>query len=73
MSRLLKAGVDVNARYLNDLTALMWAAGQGHENAVSVLLQAGADASLKDNRGKTAADMATEAGYQTLKKLLVTD
>ncbi len=57
VQRLLKAGVDVNARYLNDLTALMWAAGQGHARAVQALLDAGADRALKDNRGKTAADI----------------
>ena len=96
---LLKHAVDVNARYGNDLTALMWAAGHedaagsndvadvlallidhgarinekdnrgrtalmiaaslGHERAVDVLIARGADKTLRDATGKTAADLAT--------------
>jgi ankyrin repeat protein len=32
----------------------------GHLDIVDVLLEAGADASLKDGRGRTAADLAIE-------------
>ncbi len=32
---LLDAGIDVNARYGNELSALMWAAGHANENAVA--------------------------------------
>ena len=34
------------------------------------LLDAGADKSLKDNRGKTAFDIADEAGHLDVKKVL---
>ena len=54
VSLLIERGVDVNARYPNELTALMWAAGSGHAKAVAVLLDKGADTALLDNRGKTA-------------------
>jgi len=57
---LLAKGVDPNAVYNNNLTALMWAAGFGKTATVKALLAAGAKAQLKDNRGKTAADMARE-------------
>ena len=70
VARLLKAGVDVNARYPNELTALMWAAGGGHPATVKFLLDAGADTSLKDNRGKTALDIADETGKLDVKKVL---
>jgi ankyrin repeat protein len=60
---LLAHGVDVNARGRHELTALMWAAGQGHAETVEVLLKSGADASLRDDRGKTAADIAAEAAH----------
>ncbi len=70
VARLLKAGVDVNARYPNDLRVLMWAAGQGHAKTVRFLLDAGADKSLKDNRGKTAFDIADEGGHLDVKKVL---
>ncbi len=68
--RLLKAGIDVNARYANDLTALMWAAGQGQAKTVKYLLEAGADPALKDNRGKSARDIADAAGHLDVRKVL---
>jgi hypothetical protein len=63
VKKLLAKGIDVNRRYANDLTVLMWAAGYGRDDVVAVLLAAGADSSLKDNRGKTAADIAREGQY----------
>jgi ankyrin repeat protein len=106
---LLDHAIDVNQRYGNDLTALMWAAGHedgagssdvgdvvtllikrgarlndqdnrgrsalmiaaslGHEKAVDVLLAQGADRSLRDKSGKTAADLA--ANDELRKKLAV--
>ncbi len=41
----------------------MWAAGFGRTAAVQVLLAAGARPELKDNRGKTALDMAREGKH----------
>jgi len=38
------AGVDPNAVYTHELTALMWAAGYGHDDTVRALLAAGARA-----------------------------
>jgi hypothetical protein len=67
---LLDKGVDPNAVYANDLTALMWAAGYGQTEAVKTLLAAGAKTSLKDNRGKTAADIASEAKHEETARLL---
>ncbi len=55
---LMAKGVDPNALYNNDLTALMWAAGYGKTATVKALLAAGANPRLRDNRGKTAADIA---------------
>jgi ankyrin repeat protein len=67
---LLAHGVDPNAVYRNDLTALMWAAGYGHEEVIRTLLAAGARADMRDNRGKTAADIARDAGFTASVKLL---
>jgi uncharacterized protein len=67
---LLGHGVDPNAIYENDLTALMWAAGGGSVDTVKVLLDAGAKTGLKDNRGKTAADIARELQHDDAARLI---
>ena len=68
---LLSHGTQVNSRLENDLTLLMWGAGYGQEAVVRILLSAGADRTLKDNRGKTAADMAREGNHQAVLNLLM--
>ncbi len=50
--------VKLNATYDHGLTALMWAAGQGHVGTVKMLLARGADLALRDDRGFTALDIA---------------
>jgi uncharacterized protein len=70
LMEFLRAGMQVNARLDNEETLLMWAAGYGHESTARLLLDAGADRSLKDNRGKTAADIAREGDFLDLSKLL---
>lgn len=57
---LLARGVDPNAVYEHGLTALMWAAGYGRVDTMRALLDAGARADPKDDRGKTAIDIARE-------------
>jgi ankyrin repeat protein len=41
----------------------MWAAGYGRTETVQALLSAGADPARKDNRGKTALDIAREQNH----------
>lgn len=67
---LIRAGTAVNTPLENDLTLLMWAAAYGHESSVRLLLDQGADRTLKDSRGKTAADMAREGHHQNVVSLL---
>ena len=67
---LLEAGVDPNAVYAHSLTALMWAAGYGHTETVRSLLAAGARVDLKDDRGKTALDIAREDNFSETIKVL---
>ena len=69
VGRLLEAGVDVNRRYAHGLTALMWAAGHDAsagvddvEATIKTLIAHGAALDLKDDRGKTAADIARGLG-----------
>jgi ankyrin repeat protein len=70
LGELLRAGTPVNGRLENELTLLMWAAAYGHEAAVNLLLAQGAERGLKDNRGKTAADMAREGNHLNVARLL---
>jgi ankyrin repeat protein len=55
---LLAAGIDVNAGYAHDATALMWAAADGKDEAVRLLLSRGADPSVRDDRGESALSIA---------------
>jgi ankyrin repeat protein len=48
----------------------MCAAAYGHDGTVQLLLQRGADPALRDNRGKTAADMAAEGRHAATLALL---
>ncbi|XP_026876031.2 ankyrin repeat domain-containing protein 16 isoform X2 [Electrophorus electricus] len=51
--------IDVNTRATNlELTALHYAAKEGHTNTIKTLLQLGADLHAKDNKGRSALHMA---------------
>jgi ankyrin repeat protein len=76
--RLLDANVDAKARYGNDLTALMWAAG--HDDGVGpgaalgvaeLLIEHGAVVDAADNRGRTALMIAAERGDAAVTARLV--
>jgi uncharacterized protein len=74
---LIAAGVDINRRYAHGLTALMWAAGHDAsagvddvEATLQLLVDRGAVVDLKDDRGKTAADIARDLGHERALKLL---
>jgi len=78
IDRLVAAGVDVNARYGNDLTALMWAAGYSDDvpesegtATISLLLDRGARTDDRDNRGRTALMIASESGHAGAVELLL--
>jgi len=70
MEALIGAGVDTNGVLDNELTVLMWAAGSGQESMVRYLLAHGADKTLKDNRGMTAAAIARDTKNVGLVELL---
>ncbi len=54
-------------------TALIWAAGKGHSGVVETLLSHGADRTLEDFAGQTAADHARAAGHQVIVARLTAD
>ena len=58
---LLESGVDVNKKYMNDLTVLMWASGHTDDTpssegikTIKIVVDKGADLNSQDNLGKTA-------------------
>ncbi len=78
VKQLLALDIDVNARYANDLTLLMWAAGPDETVAeaqaleiVSYLLDAGAKVDERDARGRTALMIAAEGNHPAIAKALL--
>jgi hypothetical protein len=52
-------------------TPLSWAAENGHEAVVKLLLEKGADLESKDNNGRTPLSWAAENGHEAVVKLLL--
>jgi uncharacterized protein len=78
VKRLLARNIDVNTRYANDLTLLMWAAGADEKVAeadalkvVTYLLDDGAHIDDRDARGRTALMIAAEGGHAEIANLLL--
>ena len=81
VGELLGKGADVNARMkplleqwngktvVDGRTALMLAMRSGHDEVCEALLEAKADAALKDQFGKTAVMMALEHGHTEMRSL----
>jgi len=61
---LLEHSAYIDAQSPNQSTPLMMAAMYGNTRTLSVLLEAGADASVKNQKGMTALDFAREADRQ---------
>ena len=64
------SGVAVDTFHAHHLTALMWAAGQGHAGTVQKLLALGAKPELRDDRGLSAVDIARQSGHAEVAALL---
>jgi ankyrin repeat protein len=59
--------VDVNLKSVSGRTSIFWAAANGYEDIVKVLLQEGADVSLASKNGQTPLSMAKNS---KIKKML---
>lgn len=59
---LLAAGADINQRANDGGTALHGAAGRGRNALVNLMVSNKADPTIKDGRGRTAADVANGVG-----------
>ena len=69
----LDRGAHLDHRDTNayDLTALDWAARNGHEDVVKLLLDRGAEVNAKDANGWTALHLATRQGHKGVVLLLL--
>jgi len=68
--RLLDAGADPNARSASGGTPLHTAAFTGDSAVLELLIAHGGDASIKNEQGKTPADIARERGHPEMARLL---
>ena len=78
VKRLLARNIDANARYANDLTLLMWAAGADERvtdieavKVVTYLMDGGAHIDERDARGRTALMIAAEGGRTEVATVLL--
>lgn len=70
VQQLITTGAEVNIADNNGWTPLMRAAARGQEEIVGLLLKHGADPTHRNVDGKTASDLADEAGHHTVMELL---
>ena len=70
VERLVRQGMDVNARNPDGHTALMLAAQNGHTATVQKLLTLGANPALRDLQGHSAAELARQQGHTALADLI---
>jgi RNA polymerase primary sigma factor len=66
----IRNGENINAADAEGRTPLILAASRGHVEVCKILLEAGADASIKDKKGNDALQIAMVRGNQTLANLL---
>jgi ankyrin repeat protein len=66
LKALLDGGAAINAQDIKGWTALMHAVWQNRPEEVQFLLNRGASIELKDRRGRTALDIALEAGNKAI-------
>lgn len=78
VTHLLTRNVDINTRYANDLTLLMWASGPDESapepqaiKVVQEMLDLGARIDDRDARGRTALMIAAEGGRAGIADLLL--
>jgi len=67
---LIAHGADLNAKQAGGYTALHQGASAGKTEAVKVLMNAGADPTVRCDAGKTPADYAEAKGHHSLANLL---
>lgn len=71
VSMLAEAGAAIDdAEITRGWTALIWAAQRGHRETVALLLELGADATVRDQQGRSARDWALAQGHTSVVAML---
>jgi hypothetical protein len=70
LQSLIELEANINAQDKNGMTALMYAADQGKEILIKILLRGNPNLSLKNQEGLTAYDLAKKRHYDELLELL---
>ena len=70
VKQLLRKGWDVNTRFEDGFTALMFAAGSGHTETTKILIDSGADVNARFEDGFTALMLAAEKGHAEIVRIL---
>lgn len=72
VKQFLKKGADINKRYADEFTGLMYAAEEGHSRIVNLLLnQPGIDINAKNTEGETALDCASRTSRRSISRLIL--
>lgn len=71
LESLLDAGIDINARNNDGVTALAYASDRGHTDIVKKLLANNADANVRSNIGSTPLMNAAYTGHVKIVNLLI--
>jgi RNA polymerase sigma factor (sigma-70 family) len=69
MEQMLIDGINVNEKDAGERTLLHWAVENGHEDAVRLLLQNGADPGLTDKSGQTPVQLAKQKKSRAILRL----
>jgi ankyrin repeat protein len=67
---LVQRGANINATGVEEMTALHWAAGEGHEEMVALLLDQGAEVNSTDAWDRTSLITASMSGHLGVVRLL---
>jgi ankyrin repeat protein len=71
VERLIKEGVDIEAKDLSGWNSLMWASLNGYKEMVELLLKNKADIEVKDSNGWTALMYASANGHKEIVEMLL--
>ena len=70
VEQAIAAGADVNAKDDSNITPLLWAINNSHEEIVELLISKGADVNFKDIAGQTPLDWAESGKFTEIADLL---